>query len=275
MTTHPEPASTRVKPTFHQFHWSAVSVILVMATACLAAAGLVACSARPILVGVPLGLTGLASTISVHSRNGIELALSWINAAGGIRGRPLQLLIENDHDNPDSGLQAATKLVEQVAIALVGHMAIAPAIKSVDYLTEHWIPLISPTIPSTDYSGKDDYFFRTIGPNDAQGRTLAQEALRRGYRTASVVLNIMNSSYTTRYGEEPEFGALYGYEAMSILAAAIRKARKTDGPAIKKALLSTRSYHGLHNEIVINKYGDTDRPYYLYEVRNGVFVRLP
>jgi branched-chain amino acid transport system substrate-binding protein len=339
-----------------------------------------------------LGLTGLASNISVHGRNGMELALVEINAAGGIRGRPLQLMIENDHDNPDSGLEAATKLVEQGAVALVGHMASASAIKSAGYLTDKQIPVISPTISSTDYSGKDDYFFRIIGPNDAQGRTLGREALKRGYRTASVVLNMMNFSYTqavyegfrtafesgggmvnppqsiadsktqdfdaladaligegpdlilcsassfelaslrqalarkgrqipvfgsmwartpdlmvfggrtvegvvlvsgtdmnsdspalsrfkedyiSRYKEEPEFGALYGYEAMHILAAALRKAGKTDGPAIKDALLSSQSYPGLYDEIVIDRYGDTDRPYYLYEVRNGAFVRLP
>jgi len=322
----------------------------------------------------------------------MELALAEINAAGGIRGRPLELLIENDHDDPDSGLLAVTKLVEQGAIALVGHMASASALKSVEYLNQHEIPLISPTISSTGYSGRDDYFFRIIGPNDAQGRTLAQEALRRGYRTASIVINMMNHSYTKavyegflaafeaggstvfspqpivdsktqdfdaladmllgeepdlilcsassfelasirqalarkgrqipvfgsmwartpdlmifggrtvdgvvlvsgvdmtsdspelarfrkdyidRYGEEPVFSALYGYEAMQIMAAAMHKARTLDGPAIKQALLSIRSFAGLYDEITFDQNGDTDRPYYLYEVRNGTFVRLP
>lgn len=357
----------------------------------LAVLALAGCAPKPIVIGAPLGLTGLASSISVHSRNGIELALAEINAAGGIRGRPLQLLVENDHDNPDSGLEAATKLVEQGAVALVGHMASASAIKSAGYLTEKRIPVISPTISSTDYSGKDDYFFRIIGPNDAQGKTLAEEALRRGIKTASVVINMMNSSYTqavyegfrttfesgggivhsphliantkiqdfealtatllgeepdlilcsassfelasicqalarkgrqipvfgsmwartpdlmvfggrtvegvvlvsgmdmtsdspelarfrkdytARYGEDPVFSALYGYEAMHILATAIRTAGKTDGPAIKEALLSIRSFRGLYDEVVFDQYGDTDRPYYLYEVRNGTFVRL-
>jgi len=317
--------------------------------------------------------------------------LAEINAEGGIRGRPLQLLVENDHDDPDAGLQAAAKLVEQGAAALVGHMASASAIKSVAYLTEKKIPVISPTISSTSYSGKDDYFFRIIGPNDAQGKTLAEEALKRGHKSASAVINMMNSAYTqavyqgfrntfeagggqvnspqlihdsntqdfealaetllaedpglllcatssfelasirqalarrgrqipvfgsmwartpdlmvfggrtvegvilvsgmdmtadspglarfrksyaARYGEDPVFSALYGYEAMRILASAIRKAGRTDGPAIKEALLSTRRYAGLYDEIVFDQFGDTDRPYYLYEVKNGAFVRL-
>ncbi|MDX9959120.1 MAG: ABC transporter substrate-binding protein [Spirochaetia bacterium] len=376
----------------HLFQRLLMPAILVLISLGITAGILVSCSPRPILIGAPLGLTGLASNISVHGRNGMELAVAEINADGGIRGRPLQLLIENDHDNPDAGLQAATKLVEQGTVALVGHMASASAIKSAGYLTEKQIPVISPTISSTDYSGKDDYFFRIIGPNDAQGRTLAQEALKRGYRTASVVLNMMNNSYTqavyegfhksfedgggivrlpqqiadsktqnfdaladallgegpdlilcaassfelasirqalarkgrqipvfgsmwartpdlmvfggktvegvvlvsgtdmssdspalarfmetykSRYGEEPEFGALYGYEAMHILTAALRKAGKTSGQAIKTALLSIGSYSGLYDEIMFDQYGDTGRPYYLYEVRNGSFVRLP
>ena len=347
----------------NQVHRLLVPTLLVIVGCTVSS--LLACSPRPILVGAPLGLTGLASNISVHGRNGIELALDEVNAAGGIHGRPLQLLIENDHDNPDAGLEAAKKLVEQGAVALVGHMASASALKSVDYLNERRIPVISPTISSTDYSGKDDYFFRIIGPNDAQGRTLAQEALRRGYKTASVVLNMMNFSYTQavylgfrqafeagggtvlppqliadsktqdfdalghtligeepdlilcsassfelasirqalarqgrqipvfgsmwartpdlmvfggrtvegvvlvsgtdmsstspalasfreaylkRYGEAPEFGALYGYEAMTILATALRKTDKMDGPSIKEALISTHSYPGLYDQ---------------------------
>ena len=392
MMPRPDQVSSRTVSFICQLYWPRVYTTVALIAAVLAVTAMAGCTPRPLLIGAPLGLTGLASSISVHGRNGMELALAEINAAGGIRGRPLQLMIENDHDNPDSGLQAVTKLVDQGAIALVGHMASASALKSAVYLTEKQVPVISPTISSTDYSGKDDYFFRIIGPNDAQGRTLGQEALKRGYRTASVVLNMMNASYTqavfegfgqafesgggtvfqpqpiadsktqdfdalagvlldqepelilcsassfdlasirqalarkgrqipvfgsmwartpdlmvfggktvegvvlvsgmdmtsdspelarfrkaysNRYGEEPVFSALYGYEAMQIMAEGMRKAATLDGPAIKQALLSIRSFAGLYDEITFDQNGDTDRPYYLYEVRNGTFVRLP
>jgi branched-chain amino acid transport system substrate-binding protein len=109
------------------------------------------------------------------------------------------------------------------------------------------------------------------------GRTVEEVVLVSGtdMSSDSPALARFREAYTSRYGEEPEFGALYGYEAMHILAAALRKAGRTNGPAIKAALLSIGSYTGLYDEIVFDQYGDTDRPYYLYEVRNGAFVRLP
>lgn len=157
---------------------------------------LLSCSLRPIIVGAPLGLTGLTSAIGVQGRNGMEMAVDEINASGGIRGRPLELAVHNDGDTAEGGVQADEALIARGAVALVGHMSSLSASKSVAYTTEQKTVLISPTASSTDFSGKDDYFFRVIGPNDQQGRTLAAEALSRGYRSAAVVINAINLSYT-------------------------------------------------------------------------------
>ncbi len=168
-------------------------LIALAATLCSA---LLSCSPRPIIIGAPLGLTGLTSAIGVQGRNGMEMAIDEINAAGGIRGRPLELVVHNDGDTAEGGIQADEALIARGAVALVGHMTSLSASKSYTYATERKTVLISPTASSTDFSGKDDYFFRVIGPNDQQGRTLAAEALKRGFRRASVIINVLNLSYT-------------------------------------------------------------------------------
>ncbi len=168
-------------------------LIALATTICSA---ILSCSPRPIIVGAPLGLTGLTSAIGVQGRNGMEMAVDDINAAGGIRGRPLELAVHNDGDTAEGGVQADEALIARGAVALVGHMTSLSASKSVAFTTEQKTVLISPTASSTDFSGKYDYFFRVIGPNDQQGRTLAAEALKRGYRTAAAVINALNLSYT-------------------------------------------------------------------------------
>lgn len=357
-----------------------------------AVSALVSCAPKPLVIGVPLGLTGLNSNVGVHGRNGIELAAEEINAGGGVRGRPLELIVENDLDTPEGGLAAAKALEEKGALAFVGHMASASATLSIGYLSAKRLVLISPTVSSTDFSGLDDYFFRIIGPNDAQGAKLAEEALRRGYRTASLVYNSINRAYTLaveegfkkafeagggkafsphaidasssydfkalaasileeesdtalcaasaydlsslsqalaargvslpllgsmwartpdlmvfggktvegivlaaggdsegtdpglrrfveryreRYGEDPVFSALYGYEAMRVLALAMAEARRLDGPGIKAALLARPAFPGIQGDIGFDRYGDTVRPYFLFEVKAGRFVRIP
>lgn len=360
----------------------------LLALATILCSAFLSCSPRPIIVGAPLGLTGLTSAIGVQGRNGMELAIDEINAAGGIRGRPLELVVHNDGDTAEGGVQADEALIARGAVALVGHMTSLSASRSVTYTTEHKTVLISPTASSTDYSGMDDYFFRVIGPNDQQGRTLATEALRRGYRSAAVVINSLNLSYTEavyqgfkstfeagggivsepghitaqagfdyesllekifqtepelllcagssfdvaslrqmmvkknkllptfasmwartqdlmvfggravegvilaegatfasrepvelafrneyrrRYGEEPTFASLYSYESIRLLALALEKAKKLDGPGIKTALEALGPFRGLVDLIELDRFGDTARAYGLTEVTGGEF----
>lgn len=352
---------------------------------------LLSCGSRTIIIGAPLGLTGLTSAIGVQGRNGMEIAVDEINAAGGVRGKRLELVVYNDGDTADGGVRADEALIARGAVALVGHMSSQAALKAVAYTTERKIVLISPTASSNDFSGIDDYFFRVIGPNDQQGRALAAEALKRGYRRAAVVCNVLNRSYTEavyrgfkdtfeagggvvlppgeitaqagfnyenllgsllsaepdlllcagssfdlaslrqamvkkgtllptfasmwartpdlvvfggravegvilaegatlsstnpaelafrteykrRYGEEPTFASLYSYESMRLLALALEKAKKLDGPSLKAALQALGRFHGVVDLIELDRYGDTARPYSLTEVVDGVFKPL-
>ncbi|MBN1243096.1 MAG: ABC transporter substrate-binding protein, partial [Spirochaetales bacterium] len=83
------------------------------------------------------------------------------------------------------------------------------------------------------------------------------------------------AAFIERYGEEPDFGAVYGYEAMRIMAQALSRARTLDGPAIKDALLSLEEPFTLQSPFRFDRYGDCDRPYRLSTVRDGRFEMLP
>ena len=180
----------------NQYRNSCLGRVLKISLAIVLISVVLSCNTRPIIVGAPLGLTGLTSAIGVQGRNGMEIAIDEINAAGGVRGSQLELMVQNDGDTAEGGVKADEALIARGAVALVGHMTSLSASRSVAYTTERKIVLISPTASSTDFSGKDDYFFRVIGPNNQQGRTLAAEALGRGYRSAAVVINALNLSYT-------------------------------------------------------------------------------
>ena len=55
----------------------------------------------PIKIGAVLSLTGPGAGLGGPERNGILLAEKRINERGGVRGRPLQILIEDDGSKPD------------------------------------------------------------------------------------------------------------------------------------------------------------------------------
>ena len=67
--------------------------------------------AKPYKVGTLQSLTGAASTAGRMSLIGTELAVRRINTSGGINGRPIELIVEDDQSAPEIGRRKAEKLV--------------------------------------------------------------------------------------------------------------------------------------------------------------------
>jgi branched-chain amino acid transport system substrate-binding protein len=82
-------------------------------------------SKEPVKIGVLLGLTGTASVACVESLNAIKLAVEEINRAGGVLGRKIELVVEDDEGRPNSGIQAANKLadVDKVPAVIGGYQS--------------------------------------------------------------------------------------------------------------------------------------------------------
>lgn len=80
--------------------------------------------------------------------------------------------------------------------------------------------------------------------------------------------------YYEKYQSEPSFASLLSYEATKILFDSMNEVKELTTEAIKENILGKRNFKGLQNEIVIDQYGDTLRGKYLYQVRNGAFVKV-
>jgi branched-chain amino acid transport system substrate-binding protein len=80
-----------------------------------------------------------------------------------------------------------------------------------------------------------------------------------------------SSRFQERFGRAPSFSAGYGYEAMLVLADALKK---TNGfrKELKQALLKTDGFRGVFGDISLDQYGDARRSLYLVAIRNGQFV---
>ncbi len=97
-----------------------LTVILVLG---LLVAGPVAASEKkgdPIKVGVVLPLTGKQAKFGEIEKNSFLLALEEINKAGGVNGRPIQLIIEDDTSKPDVGRSAVEKLISKDKVVMIG-----------------------------------------------------------------------------------------------------------------------------------------------------------
>lgn len=164
----------------------------------LSATGLTGCGEpEPIRLGFIGGLSGINADLGTAGRNGAQLAVEQANAAGGIQGRPLQLIIKDDQLDPEQGKQVTGELLDAGVAAILGPMTSAVAMAVAPLANQAQVLMMAGTVSTDALSGQDDYFFRTIGTHVEHARQLAQYlAQRRGVKSASLVLDLRNQAYS-------------------------------------------------------------------------------
>lgn len=156
-----------------------------------------ACTREPIRIGMVSGLTGRHSDLGISSRNGAALAVAEIDEAGGIEGRRLELVVRDDGQDPEQARRAVRELVDAGVVAMIGHSTSSMAAATLPIVNEEQVLMISPTVSSPAFSGKDDWFVRVAGATDLTSRRLAEVALRRAHvRRVAVVLDTTNAVYS-------------------------------------------------------------------------------
>ncbi|MGE0629747.1 MAG: ABC transporter substrate-binding protein [Hyphomicrobiaceae bacterium] len=97
-------------------------------------------------IGVSLGLTGVQGAVAQRQIKAIELATEMINAKGGIHGRPLKLVVEDDQTKPDLAVTKVLKLIdEDHVLAIVGGNSGDTAMAIGAIAERKGVPLLSPT----------------------------------------------------------------------------------------------------------------------------------
>lgn len=132
----------------------------------------------PILIGVAANFGDPLSAPILHAA---RLAVEEINAAGGVDGRPLELLEKDDFGDPDSAVVAASSLASSDVVAVIGHGFSGPtlAAASVYNQSEHPVVAITPSASSPEVSFAGPWTFRLCPSDLAHGSALARWARGR------------------------------------------------------------------------------------------------
>lgn len=145
----------------------------------VALAALTGCGER---APIRIGLAGpLTDPVGVPMKNAARLAVAEINAAGGVRGRPLALVEKDDFGEPDSAVVVATALYADKVVAVVGHVWSGTTLSAAPVYNGGSDPLVelSPSSSSPDVTHAGDYTFRVCPSDEAHGRALARYAMNR------------------------------------------------------------------------------------------------
>ncbi len=146
--------------------------IIVMAV-CVAALGMAGAleAADKIKIGFNAPLTGFAASDGKSSSEGAKLAVEQINAAGGINGKMLELVIYDDQAKAAQSIPIASKLIGQdkVVVGVSGSYS-GPTRSAAGVYQEAKIPYISAYAIHPDITRAGDYVFRTSFLGEVQGR---------------------------------------------------------------------------------------------------------
>ncbi|MGE4299512.1 MAG: ABC transporter substrate-binding protein [Desulfovibrionaceae bacterium] len=169
-----------------------------MALLALAAAG---CQDRaPIRIGFSGQLSGAHADLGAVGRDGAILAVEQINAAGGVEGRPLELVVRDDQDTPDGARNADRELIASGVVAIIGHMTSGLTVAALPVTEQAGVVLLSPTASTTKLSGVKDLFFRVQPSIGASARELARHAvLQRNATRVAVLYDTDNAVYTNAF----------------------------------------------------------------------------
>lgn len=99
---------------------------------------------EPVSVGAVFAVTGGASFLGEPQRNTVRMIEEWVNAAGGVRGRPLKVVVEDTKSEEGQAVLAVRKLLEKdKVIAVIGPSTTGESMAVVPILQRAETPLIS------------------------------------------------------------------------------------------------------------------------------------
>ncbi len=127
--------------------------------------------AQPILIGFQGPLTGPWAVEGDWALKSAQIAVEIVNARGGILGRPVQLVVEDDGGTPKGGTLAAQKLIAAGVKFVVGTYGSMVCMPSSELYEEEGVLHINYGCTRVDLSARGfQFYFRTSGRDDSQAR---------------------------------------------------------------------------------------------------------
>lgn len=219
----------------------------VAATALLAFGG---SAWADIMIGVSGPITGPNAAFGAQLQKGAEQAAADINAAGGINGEMIKIVVGDDVSDPKQGISVANKFVADGVKFVVGHFNSGVSIPASEVYAENGIMQISPASTNPQYTERGLWnTFRTCGRDDQQG-IVAGQYLADNFKDAKIAVIHDKTPYGQGLADETK-KALNGAGVTEAMYEGINIGDKDFSALIAKmkdAGVSVVYYGGLHTE---------------------------
>jgi branched-chain amino acid transport system substrate-binding protein len=144
-----------------------------------------------IKVGEFASMSGGSASFGQSSHNGTALAFEEVNAAGGVLGKKINLITEDDRSVAGEPATIARKLIsEDGVVAVLGEVASSKSLEAAPICQENKIPMISPASTNAKVTQVGDYIFRVCFIDPFQGKVMAKFALSKGWTKVALLTDV-------------------------------------------------------------------------------------
>lgn len=191
-------------------------------------------------IGLIAAKTGVNQAVGTFSQEGAQLAVEEINAAGGILGQPVELVIEDEVDNLQASVNAATKLLERDdLIAIIGSpysqntLAVMPQIK------EAKIPFITGGSGDAIAAEGNDYVWQPRNHDSVAAGAIAQYAHEElGIKNPAILYCTLPTTQAGGFDIQTAYKEEYGIDVPESMMFGYTEDEKNFGPIIAQVMSS-------------------------------------
>jgi len=203
-----------------------------------------------ILIGVAGPITGPNAAFGAQLQKGAEQAAADINAAGGINGEQIKIVVGDDVSDPKQGISVANKFVADGVKYVVGHFNSGVSIPASEVYAENGIMQVSPASTNPVYTERGLWnTFRTCGRDDQQGG-VAGAYIAANFKDAKIAVVHDKTPYGQGLADETK-KALNGAGVTEAMYEGVNTGDKDFSALIAKmkdAGVSVVYWGGLHTE---------------------------
>jgi len=142
-------------------------------------------------------LTGPTFNFGQSAYNGVLMAATEINQAGGINGRKIDVVIEDDKGSPEEAARLTAKLIDQdKVVAIIAGGTSGNSRAAAPKAQASRIPMISPSSTDPAVTQTGNYIFRACFVDTFQGEVMANFAINTLKAKKAAILTDFNSPYS-------------------------------------------------------------------------------
>jgi branched-chain amino acid transport system substrate-binding protein len=155
-----------------------------------------------IKIGQFASLTGSEATFGISSDNGIKLAVEEINSSGGVLGKQIQLITEDNQGKPNETMTVVQKLINRdKVVGIIGEVASSRSKAAAPLCQQNKIPMISQASTNPEVTAIGDYIFRVCFIDPFQATVMSKFALGSMKVKKVALLIDQRNAYSTGLAE--------------------------------------------------------------------------